>query len=132
MSANPDGGDFFDKDQVKNSIPMNQNVTKYDDVLDQFGEDSNRLITDLLTLYATDPQTLDAEQSESASNFVKYNTLSLWFTMQKDFASAKQWANMAMASKEALVAKLEADDTQTLNTTVAVSSSYRTSPLKDL
>ena len=127
--VNADGGDFFDKDQVKDVIPMSQTLTKYDDVLDGFGEDSNRLITDILTNHATDPHTLDAEAVESASNFVKYNTLSLWFTRQKDFASAKQWANMAMVAKDALITKLDADPTQGTNTTVAVSSTYRTSPL---
>lgn len=131
MSANADGGDFFDKDHCKLMIPIVNSNTKYDEVLDVFGEDSNRLVTDILTLYATDPQTLDAEQTESAQNVANYNVMCLWFTRQKDFNSVREWKEKFKTSKEALIAKLEADQTQDTGKTVAIASSYRTSPLKD-
>lgn len=127
--SNVDGGDFFDKDKTKQAIPIENQVTKYDDVLDTFGEDSNRLVTDILTLHSTDPQALDAEQNASAQNVANYNTLCLWFTRQKDFNSVREWKDKFKTAKEALIAKLEADETQDTGQTVAVSSAYRTSPL---
>jgi hypothetical protein len=129
MSANPDGGDFFNKEWVKNTAFNDQNITKYDDILDGFGEDSNRLVTDILTIHSTDPQALDSEQTESAENIVNYNVLCLWYTRQKDFKSSERWEKKRDGAKDALIAKLDADPTNSTNKTVAVSSSYRTAPL---
>jgi hypothetical protein len=129
MSANPDGGDFFNKEWVKNTAFNNQNITKYDDILDGFGEDSNRLVTDILTLHSVDPTALSAEQTESAENIANRNVLCLWYGRQKDFDSANHWEKKRDQAKDALIALLDADPANDRNATVAVSSSYRTSPL---
>lgn len=131
MSVNPDGADWFNKEWVKNIAFNNQNITKYDDILDGFGEDSNRLVTDILTLHSVDPYSLTAGQNESAENIVNRNVLCLWYGRQKDFDSANHWEKKRDQAKNALIELLDSDPANDRNATVAVSSSYRSSPLKD-
>jgi hypothetical protein len=131
MSANPDGGDYYNKEQVKDLASIKQESTKNDDVLDQIGEDSNRYVGDLLFKYSADSDDLTDANKASATNIANYRTTKLWKLKQADYEGVREWKIAQKDAEKALISRLESDVTNTKSTPVAVSTSYRTQPLKN-
>jgi hypothetical protein len=131
MSVNPDGGDYYNKDEVKPLCNIKAESTKNDDVLDQLGEDSNRYVGDLLFEYHADSDNLTSTLKASATNIANYRTAKLWNLKQKDFEAVKEWKQAQNDAEKALISRLQKDITNTKSAPVAVSSSYRTSPLNN-
>jgi len=130
MSVNPDGGDYYDKDQVKQLCTIKSESTKNDDVLDQLGEDSNRYVGDLLFKYNADSDDLTDENKASATNIANYRTTKLWKLKQADYEGVREWKIAQKDAETALISRLQSDYTNTKSVTVAVGSSYRSQPLK--
>jgi hypothetical protein len=131
MSANPDGGDYYNKDQVKELCTIKAESTKNDDVLDQLGEDSNRYVGDLLFKYSADSDDLTDANQASATNIANYRTTKLWKLKQADYEGVREWKIAQKDAEKALISRLESDVTNTKSAPVAVSTSYRTAPLKN-
>jgi hypothetical protein len=131
MSANPDGGDYFNKDQTKDLLAVGQESTKYDDLLDQLGEDSNRYVGDILFKYSADSDDLQDSDKASATNIANYRTAKLFKLRQADYEGVREWKQCQKDAEKALISRLESDVTNTKSTPVAVSTSYRTQPLKN-
>jgi hypothetical protein len=131
MSANPDGGDYYNKEQVKDLASIKQESTKNDDVLDQIGEDSNRYVGDLLFKYSADSDDLEDQDKASATNIANYRTVKIWKLKQADYEGVREWKIAQKDAESALISRLESDVTNTKSAPVAISSSYRTQPLKN-
>ena len=132
MSANPDGGNYFDKSQTKELIAVTQESTKYDDLLDQIGEDSNRYVSDIFFKYNADSEAMTDKDKASAINIANYRTAKIFKLRQADYEGVKEWKANQKEIEDALISRLESDVTNTKSATVAVSTSYRTQPLKNL
>ena len=129
MSVNPDGGDYYNKDEVKELCTIKAESTKNDDVLDQLGEDSNRYVGDLLFKYNADSDDLTDANKASATNIANYRTTKLWKLKQADYEGVREWKIAQSDAEKALISRLTSDYTNTKSVAVAIGSSYRTSPL---
>ena len=130
MSVNDDGGDYYDKSSVKKLINVSDESTKYDEVIDQLGENSNRYVGDLLFKYTDDSDALTNADKASATNIANYRTAKLFKLRQADYEGVREWKACQKDAETALIDRLSSDDDNTKSVTVAVATSYRTSPLK--
>jgi len=130
MSANVDGGNYYDKSKVKKLINVSDESTKYDEVIDQLGENSNRYTSDLLFKYVENSDALTDADKAGAENIANYRTAKLYKLRQADYEGVKEWKACQKDAETAMISRLESDDDNPKSVTVSVASSYRTSPLK--
>ena len=130
MSKDNTGGDYYDQSQTKHILNIPQANSKYDEVVDEFGEDANRELGDWLSAKGANPDALTGSQLQSARNAANYDASYKFKVRQGDFEWAKELKAMRKDARDSLEAKLSTDiTTNTQNDLPVVVSSYQTSPM---
>ena len=71
------------------------------------------------------------KQNILALNIANYRTVKIWKLKQADYEGVREWKIAQKDAEKALISRLESDVTNTKSAPVAVSTSYRTLPLRN-
>jgi hypothetical protein len=129
-------GDYYDQSLVKKKLSMAQSVIKYDEQLDDCGNEANRDVEDLLTKYSAtirDGSALTGALFESAQNYAVYRTCYLFKVQQSATKEViDSWKAIMKEKETRLIEKLATDpETNTQNEFVVVVSEYKSDVISD-
>lgn len=121
------GGDYANIDWLKDKLKIDDEDE--DEDLMNAVEAANRFTEDLVTIHAETVPLTD-EQKKSAEGVANAEAMRDYKLTKLAIDASKEWRYVRDERVKALIAVLSSDPTNSQNDVVAVSSTYRSEPLK--
>lgn len=123
--------DYYDQTTVKKKLKIPQGSTKFDEDLDDAGEEANRATEDILFSESGKVrlnESLSPQEKESADKFATYDTCWRYkITQRASKDEVANWKSLRDEAMKNLISKLQAQpEENTQHAFVTVVSEYRT------